>query len=103
MRRMIDSNNVRDDNLSALLLDCDDDVAEDDYENVQNLFDGSEKQSCHFDEKISLKVAKGNRVKKGETYIWCPYRNYEKDRVIVEEHRLICGFMCGYTCWSNTL
>ncbi|KAL4573801.1 hypothetical protein LXL04_020618 [Taraxacum kok-saghyz] len=45
---MIDSNNVRDDNLSGLLLDCDDDVAEEDYENVEDLFDGSEKARLPF-------------------------------------------------------
>ncbi|KAL4568468.1 hypothetical protein LXL04_024081 [Taraxacum kok-saghyz] len=38
-----DLNNVTDDNLSGMLLDCEDDVTEENDENFQDLFDYSEK------------------------------------------------------------
>ena len=52
-----------------------------------------------------LKTAEENRLKKGESYIWCPCKDCEncqkKIRVIVEEHLIRRGFMRGYTCWSR--
>ncbi|KAL4591591.1 hypothetical protein LXL04_004560 [Taraxacum kok-saghyz] len=52
-----------------------------------------------------LKTAEENRLKKGESYIWCPCKDCEncqnKNRVIVEEHHIRRGFMRGYTCWSR--
>ncbi|KAL4560574.1 hypothetical protein LXL04_032727 [Taraxacum kok-saghyz] len=52
-----------------------------------------------------LKTAEENRLKKGESYIWCPCKDCEncqkKNRFIVEEHLIRRGFMGGYTCWSR--
>jgi hypothetical protein len=39
--------NVIDDNLSGMLLDCEGDVAEEDYDIFQDLFDDSEKRLCN--------------------------------------------------------
>ncbi|KAL4557510.1 hypothetical protein LXL04_035690 [Taraxacum kok-saghyz] len=44
---MVIQHNVIDDNLSGMLLDCEGDVAEDDYDIFQDLFDDSEKRLCN--------------------------------------------------------
>ncbi|KAL4573860.1 hypothetical protein LXL04_020680 [Taraxacum kok-saghyz] len=52
-----------------------------------------------------LKAAEENRVKKGESYIWCPCvdcKNCQKSVYVkVEEHLILRGFMPDYTCWSR--
>ncbi|KAL4583297.1 hypothetical protein LXL04_007867 [Taraxacum kok-saghyz] len=52
-----------------------------------------------------LKAAEGNRVEKGESYIWCPCvdcKNGQKSVYVkVEEHLIFRGFMPDYICWSR--
>ncbi|KAJ9536255.1 hypothetical protein OSB04_un000555 [Centaurea solstitialis] len=51
-----------------------------------------------------MEVAENNRLKNGESDIWCPCRdcrNFCKysDHIIIKEHLIVRGFMKRYTCW----
>ncbi|KAJ9552407.1 hypothetical protein OSB04_016452 [Centaurea solstitialis] len=51
-------------------------------------------------------VAENNRLKNGESDIWCPCRDCRNickysDHIIIKEHLIVCGFMEQYTCWVH--
>ncbi|KAL4568737.1 hypothetical protein LXL04_024352 [Taraxacum kok-saghyz] len=45
-----------------------------------------------------LKAAEENRVKNGESYIWCPCINCKNCQ---KSYLIFRGFMPDYTCWSR--
>lgn len=53
-----------------------------------------------------MEAAENNRLKNGESDIWCPCRDCKNfckysDHIIIKEHLIVRGFMEQYTCWIH--